>query len=414
MNNLIKELSSLCFFRNIFENKTLKRFLKLLEGLNTNPTSSDPDIIEFYKFRSEVADFTLKHTHPLAETAWKNFILDLILQENPTTLALEKDKNFMFAETLLNDLKTLSSLYNYKFDFLIGVYDPDSPNIFNKNIYDVSTDLSKSFDDNDPTSIINNLKETLQKNGLGIFKDNKVFRIENSETVLVPVRLNSVKPFNEIVGYNSQKEQLIRNTQAFIDKKGGLNVLLYGDLGTGKSTMIKALTKEFENTPLRFVEIKKNELDLIPRLNSIIRETNYPFILFIDDLSFDDGDESYRDLKIALEGSFEEFPENLLIYATSNKRKLISQRKSEREDAVNAREIMEEKNSLVSRFGLNILFSVPKQESYLKIVEFLANQNGIRFSDELKEKAIQWELRHMNRSGRTAEQFIQYILADYK
>lgn len=413
MNNLINKLNSLCFYRYILDDKTFKEFYTLLTAMNEPVPKFSEAQSSFFKLRADLADFSFSIYDPKAPSLWQNYVIHLLTGNNSIIQALEKDKNFLFADTFKNDLAVLAEVYNYNFKNVINYLEPGSANIFNKKVYSETSDLATGLKSKSKNKIYQALQDYISENGTGIFRSEKVFSIDaENKDLLEPVHVKKVKPFNEIVGYNDQKDKLIRNTRSFVDQNVGLNTLLYGDMGTGKSTMVKALIEEFKDTPLRFVEVKKNQINLIPKLSKKIKETNYPFILFIDDLSFEEGEDTYKDLKIALEGSFEELPENLLIYATSNKRTLVSQSKSERDDAINAREIIEEKNSLVSRFGLMIPFAVPKQESYLKIVEFLANQNDIPYTEELKQKAIQWELRHMNRSGRTAEQFIQSVKSE--
>lgn len=175
--------------------------------------------------------------------------------------------------------------------------------------------------------------------------------------------------------------------------------------------MVKALLETFKGTKLRMIEFKKEQIEKLPSIISQIKDRPYPFILFVDDLSFDDKESDFKLFKNILEGSLEDNPENVLIYATSNKRHLVSETQSERKDAVHAKDVMEEKLSLSSRFGLVLNFTAPDQKSYLEIVHQMAKDAGINLpKDTLDGRAIQWELRHLNRSGRTAEQFIEYLL----
>ena len=189
--------------------------------------------------------------------------------------------------------------------------------------------------------------------------------------------------------------------------------MVTGARQVGKSTMLKALLDTFANTSLRMIEIKKDQIGELPSIISRIKERPYAFILFVDDLSFDDKESDFKRFKNVLEGSLEDNTPNVRIYATSNKRHLVSESMSERTDAVHAKDVMEEKLSLSSRFGLVLSFTAPNQKEYLTIVREMAKTAGITMrDDDLTREAITWELRHLNRSGRTAEQFITHLIGN--
>lgn len=405
-------VNSLCLYRNILEDPIFKNFKTLIYELG-NPDFSYKHVQNIYlKLKSDIATFTIKNNHNYAQTTWENFIVSLILNEESINKTLEND-NFPLPEILNIDLSILSEIFNFNFDTLVHNFDPYHINIFSKKLSEKQTYIGSYLSENNTQELIKTLVNLYQEKQLDFIDKNKAFKtVLDDKNVIKPILNSTQKALDDLVGYERQKQKLLTNTRSFINGNGGLNTLLYGDMGTGKSTMVKALLNEFDDTDLRLIDVKKNELESLPEVLNKVSKYPYPFIIFIDDLSFDNGDDSYKILKNYLEGSLENVPENVLLYATSNKRTLVSQSKSEREDAVNAKEILEEKLSLVSRFGLTIQFSVPNQNVYLEIVKALCKRNGIKYDDNVREQAIKWELRHMNRSGRTAEQFVQSLKSE--
>ncbi len=406
------QIDSLCWYASLFDDPFLSEFKALL-------TASDPDACKqaFFRLRAQGVQAALTIKEPLAPCIWQHKLLAAITADSPLNRALEANESIPFAKTLLTEIDTLAQLYQFNFTPYAEDFTPGLEELLTRPIFTAEPFLTEAFESNDHFMIINALADHFKSNGLGRFAGNKLFHVRltgGQKSVLHPVRPRAVKRMDELVGYENQKKQLIRNTKSFIDGKGGLNALLYGDMGTGKSTMVKALTMLFSDTPLRFIELPKDRIDCIPRIYEEVRHAPYPFILFMDDLSFDSGNTGYTALKNALQGSLEDMPSNLLIYATSNRRSLVAQSKSEREDAVNAKELLEEKLSLTARFGLMLSFTVPDKRGYLDIVKVLAEAQGIAYTEQLEADAMQWELRHLNKSGRTADQFIQYVLTEHE
>ena len=206
------------------------------------------------------------------------------------------------------------------------------------------------------------------------------------------------------------------NTRAFVEGKKANNVLLFGDSGTGKSTSIKAIVNEFYDQGLRMIEIYKHQFKDLSNVIAAVKNRNYKFIIYMDDLSFEEFEIEYKFLKAVIEGGVETKPDNILIYATSNRRHLIRETWSDRNDVqqdegMHRSDTMQEKLSLVNRFGVTINYSKPSQKEYFDIVIHLAAKAGIKMSeDELKAEANKWELSHGGISGRTAQQFINYLL----
>jgi len=218
---------------------------------------------------------------------------------------------------------------------------------------------------------------------------------------------------DELVGYEGEREPVVRNTERFVSGLSANNVLLYGDRGTGKSSTVKALLNAFASRGLRLVEVPKEALGDFPRLISLLRGRRERFLLFVDDLSFEEHETEYKGLKAVLEGSLEARPENVLLYATSNRRHLVRQRFSDRDSApddIHPGDTVEEKLSLSDRFGLRVRFLAPDQPRYLAIVAALAARRGITLPEqELHERALRWAARHGGRSARTTRQFVDYL-----
>ena len=255
-----------------------------------------------------------------------------------------------------------------------------------------------------------------------MFGLNKAFRIKsNSDGVeFLPINNMEQVTLNDLVGYEYQKELLVKNTLAFAEGKTANNVLLYGDSGTGKSTSIKAIVNEFYPMGLRMIEIYKHQFKDLSNVIAAIKKRNYRFIIYMDDLSFEENETEYKFLKAVIEGGVETRPDNILIYATSNRRHLIKETWNDRNDmehsgGIHRSDTVEEKLSLVNRFGVKINYLKPSRAEYHDIVISLARRNGIRLPDEeLKLAADRWEMSHGGISGRTAQQLINDILSGDK
>ena len=250
-----------------------------------------------------------------------------------------------------------------------------------------------------------------QKNGRGIFQAYDAFHWEGEP---VPVKNPDPTTFETLVGYEDQKAALIENTEFFLSGAGANNVLLYGDRGTGKSSSVKALLNHFPDRKLKMISIPKSQIGDFRKISEIVENSGCYFILFIDDLSFEEVESDYRSFKSAMEGSLALQPSNLLVYATSNRRKLVKETWGDRQqegNEISLKDGIEEKLSLVDRFGLLISYQRPDQEEYLAIVEGLAQQEGVLIKESDLKEAMRWELRNNGRSGRTAKQFITDLKA---
>lgn len=270
-----------------------------------------------------------------------------------------------------------------------------------------------------PRAMLEGLCAFYRDRGVGLLGLGQVFRAEEKAggARLFPVEDRPDVRLNDLVGYEKQKEQLRNNTLAFLKGGRGNNVLLYGDAGTGKSTSIQAIVNEYAPEGLRLIEVYKDQYELIPDILRQVKGRNYRFILFLDDLSFEEQETSYKYLKAVMEGGAEAAPENVRIYATSNRRHLVREMWNDRTDMehdgdIHRSDTMEEKLSLASRFGLQIFYPAPTFEEYQGIVSALALRGGAGSKltpAQLRAAAATWQVRSGSRSGRTARQFIDAL-----
>ena len=395
--------------------------------------------------KDELTTRVLKQIKRLLEVAtdygfdknlWHNYLTFLLItNENPFSITCEKvgasegSVNY-FAK---NDFKAFKELFDYDFSWLEAELNMDCFSrisnyqaivkkelMYNKNVSEkvqmLSEKLEKAADENE---FFQNVTDFYKAYGVGMFGLNKAFRIssgEDDKVIFHPINNMDKVMLDDLVGYEIQKKKLVDNTKAFVEGRKANNALLFGDSGTGKSTSIKAIVNEFYDSGLRMIEIYKHQFKDLSNVIAGIKNRNYKFIIYMDDLSFEEFEIEYKFLKAVIEGGVETKPDNILIYATSNRRHLIKETWSDRDDVKNENGIhrsdtIEEKLSLVNRFGVTINYSKPSQKEYFHIVTELAHKAGITMSDEeLCAEANKWELSHGGISGRTAQQFINYIL----
>ncbi|MBW4635151.1 MAG: ATP-binding protein [Iphinoe sp. HA4291-MV1] len=252
--------------------------------------------------------------------------------------------------------------------------------------------------------------------GTGLFAEYQALRWQAGQ--FVGIRYPDPVQLNQLVGYKSQKEALLKNTEFLLSGQVALHVLLYGSRGSGKSSLVKALLNEYGEHNLRLLEVAKSELRDLPDIVEQLRNVPQKFIIFVDDLSFEEDDDAFKALKVVLEGNLTARPQNIVVYATSNRRHLIREFFADRpspkdNDEVHAWDTMQEKLSFSDRFGLTLTFEGADQKTYLQIIRHLAAQAGIDMSQEnLERQALQWATRHNGRSGRTARQFVDFLKAD--
>ena len=366
---------------------------------------------------------------------WHNYLAYfLITNENPFSITCEKigANDGSVNHFAKNDFAAIKNLFEYDFSEIekslgidcftqISNYRAIEKKelMYNKNVSEKVQALSSRMEQaKDVERFFTAVTEFYRDYGVGMFGLNKAFRIQDrtdSKLVFLPINNMDKVMLSDLVGYEIQKKKLVDNTRAFVEGKKANNVLLFGDSGTGKSTSIKAIVNEFYDQGLRMIEIYKHQFKDLSNVIAAVKNRNYKFIIYMDDLSFEEFEIEYKFLKAVIEGGVETKPDNILIYATSNRRHLIRETWSDRNDVqqdegMHRSDTMQEKLSLVNRFGVTINYSKPSQKEYFDIVIHLAAKAGIKMSeDELKAEANKWELSHGGISGRTAQQFIYYL-----
>lgn len=291
-------------------------------------------------------------------------------------------------------------------------------NTYNKSVSEkvraLAENLRKAKDAED---IFNMVTDFYRRYGVGKFGLNKAFRVvhRGEQTVLSAITHTSDVVLDQLIGYEWQKQQLIKNTEAFVEGRRANNCLLYGDSGTGKSTCIKAILNQYYNRGLRLVEVYKHQFQDLAEIIEQIKNRNYKFIIYMDDLSFEEFEVEYKYLKAVIEGGMEVKPDNVLIYATSNRRHLIRETWSDRsdmsQDELHHSDTVQEKLSLVARFGVSINFDRPQKKEFDRIVLGLAKEHPeiVLSEEELLQQANVWSMRNGGHSGRVAEQFIIHL-----
>jgi len=289
--------------------------------------------------------------------------------------------------------------------------------VFNRRIRDRIVELAVSLDQAKDAGEFKEIVTAFYKEfGVGKFGLNKAFNVEElpgGKADIEPITRIEHIYLRDLVGYEEQKKELVENTEAFLKGIPANNVLLFGDAGTGKSSSVKAIVNEYYERGLRIIEVYKHQFKLLSDILEQVKDRNYKFIIYMDDLSFEESELEYKYLKAILEGGLGKRPGNVLIYATSNRRHLIRETfkdKQEEDEELHTRDTVQEKLSLSARFGLNIYFGSPERDEFRKIVKALAERNGITMDEkELFDEAGRWELSHGGLSGRTASQFIIYL-----
>ncbi len=334
-------------------------------------------------------------------------------------------------EIAIHDFKVFKELFDYDFKPLMDVLDAQSfaillnyknvnegSKVFNKRVRDRICDLSKDLGCADSVEAFKErLTQFYKEFGVGKLGLHKAFRIEHQEgeiAEIVPITNIAHVHLDDLVGYEIAKKKLIDNTKAFVEGKQANNCLLYGDAGTGKSSSIKAILNQYYDQGLRMIEVYKHQFQDLNDVIAQIKNRNYKFIIYMDDLSFEEFEIEYKYLKAVIEGGLEKKPNNVLIYATSNRRHLIRETfkdKQDRDEDMHTNDTVQEKLSLVARFGVTIYYGAPTKKEFQQIVKELAKSNGIQMpEEELLLEANKWELAHGGLSGRTAQQFIDYLL----
>ncbi len=409
LGNFIDDINSLMVYKQIKNNK----IVLLLKKILNNPDNLE-DLTEIVSELMRMAE-----NNGYSGNLFKSYITHLMLKdENVFTLLCENKQNvqdkslFRLAKSDIEAIKNLANLDLRELPdakYISGAIDEVinyMPVNKSKTGY---ANLSDDFTINDVIAFHN-------KYGCGDVSVYRAFRYNDEKKELVGVAHPDPITFDKLIGYEAQTKTLIDNTLAFINGYNSNNVLLVGARGTGKSSSVKALINKFFDDGLRLVEIKKEQIEKLPEILKLLRPRGRKFIIFIDDLSFDENEIQYKYMKSLLEGSSEGKPDNVVFYATSNRRHLIQEKWSDRDDSgsrdaeIHTSDTMNEKLSLADRFGITITYPKPTPKEYINIVAGLAKDKGIKISDEeLKAQAMRWELQQKGMSGRTAKQFVNHL-----
>jgi len=431
---MYRYLSKLVIYRNIEKDSILFELAEILEQWQKKKTEKEDTVNRLYHQVNRLLEVATQYGFD--GNLWQNYLAYLIaMTETPFGLVCEKRGA---AEGSVNtfakaDFEIFRKLFHYDFSAMEQELEIDCFSVvtnyhaiekaekyYNKSVSDKVKELSKKIAQAaDKEEIFSVVTGFYKDYGVGLFGLNKAFRLQEvgNEQVLVPITNTEEVHLSDLIGYEIQKEKLVENTKAFVEGRKANNVLLYGDAGTGKSTSVKAILNEYYKDGLRMIEIYKHQFSELAGLISKIKNRNYKFIIYMDDLSFEEFEIEYKYLKAVIEGGLEIKPDNVLIYATSNRRHLIRETWSDRsdisKDELHRSDTMQEKLSLVARFGISIYFMSPNQKEFFGIVKGLAEKYPelSLTEEELLQKANAWEISHGGKSGRTAQQFITYLLS---
>jgi hypothetical protein len=433
-HNILFNLKSLTLYRNILQDTVVQAFQKHLEALAGQGETAHP--AQTY---AGVYHLLAGTCNPLDECdAWQNHLLDLIIHDdNPfSRAAYTSGADYtVFLPAVKRDLLVLQQAFqlstvimrdateqlNYRSSALPGNAGqlplwtappplPERPAAFARRLLQVKEKMAAEPQWDRLAGL---LGDHYAACGCGIYSRYIAFKWQNGS--LHGISRPDPVSLDKLIGYQDIREEIINNTRQFLYGYPANNILLYGDRGTGKSSTVKALLNEYWPRGLRLVEVPKRQLAQFPAIIEELHRRKHRFILFVDDLSFEENETAYKDLKALLEGGVEVRPANVIIYATSNRRHLVRETFADRERNTAGREIhamdsVQEKLSLADRFGMTVIFPTPDQELFLQIAAGLARQRGIAMEqDELRQRALQWSMWHNGRSPRAARQFIDHL-----
>ncbi len=424
---LQQQAAALLLYQSVLETEAGAAFLKLLQTL-TSPQLNAVQVLQAYGHWFK----TLANLNQ----SWQFYLVDQILKaENPFTQQAQKialiEMPPPLVEAARHDLRLLWELYRCGGEEVAGWVQKaaeltNAPVVPQFPVKGIASGAGERQDDRTPdlitkfaqtgdwADLIEPLAAYYQQCGTGIFGAYRAFRWQDGQ--ICGIAYPDTIRLYELVGYEAQKEALLKNTQALLKGYPALHVLLYGSRGSGKSSLVKSLLHQYGQQGLRLIEVPKADLRELPAIVDRLRQTSLKFIIFVDDLSFEEDDDAYKALKVVLEGNLTARPQNVVVYATSNRRHLIREFFADRPrpsdaDEVHAWDTVQEKLSFSDRFGLTLTFNPADQETYLEIVRHLAQGMAIE-SQDLQYRALQWATRHNGRSGRSARQFVDFLKAE--
>ena len=429
---MYREVAKLIIYGN-HEDTILMKMSDIFKKFDRDEETPDKLISDIYEQIKRILEVATDYGFD--KNLWHNYLtFYLITNENPFSLTCEKvgANDGSVNEFAKNDFKVFMNLFNYDFRpieaalgincfSLISDYKAivKKELMYNKNVSEKVQALSLKLETaKDENEFFNYVTDFYKAYGVGMFGLNKAFRVIGGDNGVTFTPINNMDKvmLDDLIGYEIQKKKLVENTEAFVQGRKANNALLFGDSGTGKSTSIKAIVNEYYDQGLRMIEIYKHQFKDLSNVIASIKNRNYKFIIYMDDLSFEEFEIEYKFLKAVIEGGVETKRDNILIYATSNRRDIIKETWNDRNDlesnnGLHRSDTIEEKLSLVNRFGCQISYSKPSQKEFFDIVIGLARKNNVKMTDEeLMAEANKWELSHGGISGRTAQQFINYCL----
>ena len=410
-------LESLILYDNIRQDEIVNAAVKIYNEFNCHEYISYMEA-DYYLIQRKLLEAT-DHLD-IRGTYWQNYICRLIAEsENRFSIMSEKGKLVENLRTIAaREAEELKKLYFLEWDRVGSLFHDDGVSVCSMTQeegskapagYRDKVRLALETETNPQTAEM--LEGYYQDYGCGVFERYQAFIWDES---LVGVTHYDKITFDQIIGYERQKEALIENTEFFLKGYPANNVLLYGDRGTGKSSSVKALLNEFKDSKLKLISLNKNNVDQLYKIIESVAGRGCKFIIFIDDLSFENTEIGYKHFKSVIDGGIEAQPPNVLIYVTSNRRNIIKEVWKDRGDSgeVHSNDGMQERLSLADRFGLSINFSAPDKAAFLNIVKGIAAREHLAIDEAvLEEEALKWDVRQKGRSGRVARQFINYIHA---
>ncbi len=419
----------LILYRNFKE--TIFQDMALVANNYDRPDADKGELVDkLYRCINDIV--TIARSHGFHGNLWHGYLTHLLTtNENAFSMSCEKVGAIegSLNELALHDLRIFKEAYQMDWDavekafgvhFISMIRDfkaaDDRAAIYGSRLRESICELNGALGGAENVhQMYDALTGFYKAYGVGKFGLHRAFKlVEDNGTVgIAPITRTDPVLLEDLVGYEIQKKKLTGNTQALINGYKANNVLLYGDSGTGKSTSIKAILNEYYKDGLRMIEIYKHQFKYISDVLAQIKNRNYKFILYMDDLSFEEFEIEYKYLKAIIEGGLETKPDNVVIYATSNRRHIIKETWADRKQAVDdvhGGDSMQERLSLSTRFGETIYYGAPNQKEYLEITKVLAKRYHITVSEEeVAAEALKWELSHGGRSGRTAQQFIYHL-----
>lgn len=428
-------ISQCILYRNFSQDWILKDICSLIDG-----AENEEWLLEqresFYRCLNGLVEMAANYG--FSGNLWQDYLTYLLVNhENAFSRACEivgpvegsvsqlaRHDFAIIRELFETDLSFFDRVYHHGDLAVIENYVPVSGDgkLFNRRIRDRICTLSRKLSQAESTEeFMKEVVEFYRDFGVGKLGLHKAFRIQEGErgkAEIVPITNIAHVHLDDLVGYEIAKKKLIDNTEAFVEGRRANNCLLFGDAGTGKSSSIKGILNQYYDKGLRIIEIYKHQFCYLNDVIAQIKNRNYKFIIYMDDLSFEEFEIEYKYLKAVIEGGLEKKPDNILIYATSNRRHLIKESfadKEGRRDQLHSSDTVQEKLSLVSRFGVTIFFCAPDKKEFQTIVKALAERSGLHMNEEaLLLEANKWEVSHGGLSGRTAQQFIDYLLGQQK